>query len=122
MSGSITINPVNAEAQVYYDFINAKDKHVYLVKVSLIDIGVYINSITVQPSSKYPDSLWVQSPRFNIRGKWIWPLQMQKESPLWILIEALALTAVDEFSKGNAEATGLTNASSAFVKQESRFL
>ena len=121
MSDTIIIEPKYAEAKVYYDFIH-KDKHVYLVKVSLTDLGVHINSITVQPSPKYPDTLWVQSPRFNVRGKWVWPLQMPKDGPLWPLIETLALTAVAEFVKGNKEAIGLENASSAFVKQESKFL
>jgi hypothetical protein len=93
-----------------------------LVKVSLLDIGVFINSITVQPSTKYPDELWVQSPRYNIKGTWVWPLQMKKDSPLWMLIEPLALRAVDEFSKGNKDVVSLVDTSTAFVKEESKFL
>jgi len=122
MSEHITIDPDSAEAHVYYDFTNAKGIHVYLVKVSLKDAGIHINSITVQPSSKDPTRPWVQSPRFNIKGKWIWPLQMEKEKRLWSLIQNLALKAVEEFSVANGQTFDLTDTSSAFIKREIEFM
>ena len=122
MSEIITIDPKSAEARVYYDFTNAKGIHVYLVKVSLKDAGIHINSITVQPSAKDPTRPWVQSPRFFIKGKWIWPLQMEKEQQLWSLIQSLALKAVDEFALAKGQAFELVNTSSAFTKKENEFM
>ena len=123
MDDKIIVSPQNAEASVYYTFVNSKrNTTVYLVKVSLNDIGVYINSITVQPSPKQPDTLWVQTPRFNIKGKWVWPVQIQKVSPLWLLIEKLALKAVAEYSGGSSKAMPNSIAVGAFVKRESKFL
>jgi len=123
MDDVIIFYPQNTQAAVYYTFKNPKlNTTVYLVKVSINDIGVYINSITVQPSTKKPDELWVQSPRFNIRGRWVWPLQMQKNSPLWQLIERLALEAVAEYSEGSVDDAQISATEGAFVKPKSEFL
>ena len=123
MNEAIVFHPENTRAEVYYSFINQKKQTtVYLVKVSIMDIGVYINSITVQPSTKFPDKLWVQSPRFNIRGTFVWPLQMQKDSPLRHLIEELALNAVAEYSGNPTGSTGYVVHNEEFVEKESKFL
>lgn len=123
MNDAIVFYPQNTQAEVYYTFKNTRlNTNVYLVKISINDIGVYINSITVQPSSKKPDELWVQSPRFNIRGRWVWPLQMQKDSPLWQLVETLALEAVANYSTKNAGDTQVSATGRVFVKRESKFL
>lgn len=100
MNEQIILNTEYAEARVYYDFVNPKHQHVYLVKISFTDAGFHINSITVQPSPKNPNKLWVQPPRFNVKGTWVWPLQIEKSSDLRQLIETLALKAVDDFSGG----------------------
>ena len=123
MNDAIVFYPQNTEASVYYTYENPKRKTtMYLVKVSINDIGVYINSITVQPSTKQPDELWVQSPRFNIRGRWVWPLQMQKDSPLWQLIEKLALEAVAKYSGRGIDDVQIPVTDGAFVERESKFL
>ena len=122
MSEKIVIDPEAAEAHVYYDFTNTKGHHVYLVKLSLKDAGIYINSITVQPSSKDPTRPWVQAPRFNIKGKWIWPLQIEKEKQLWKLIQSLALQAVTEFSGAKGQTFSAVDTDSAFVKKEREFM
>lgn len=123
MNEAIVFYPENTRAEVYYSFVNQKKQTtVYLVKVSIMDIGVYINSITVQPSTKYPDQLWVQSPRFNIRGTFVWPLQMQKDSPLRNLIEKLALEAVAEYSGSPVGSTAYIANNEEFIKEESKFL
>lgn len=123
MNEAIVFHPKNTQAEVYYSFINPKKQTtVYLVKISIVDIGVYINSITVQPSTKYPDKLWVQSPRFNIRGTFIWPLQMQKDSPLRHLIEELSLDAVAKYSGNPIGNTGYAAHDKEFTKKESKYL
>lgn len=122
MKEALLIDPTQAKASVYYDFKNAKGNHVHLVKVSFTDLGIYINSITVQPSPKYPGTLWVQAPRFNIRGTWVWPVQLEKKSPFKKLIETLALKAVDEFTRGDHAAVFAENTATPYVRRESEFL
>ena len=123
MTEAIVFYPDNTRAEVYYSFVNQKKQTtVYLVKVSILDIGLYINSITVQPSNKFPEKLWVQSPRFNIRGTFVWPLQMQKDSPMRSLIEELALKAVADYSGNPMGNTGYAPHNKEFPDNQKRFL
>ncbi len=123
MSSPIIIDPKYAEAKVYFDFINAKKHRVYLVKVSFLDAGIFINSITVQPSHKDPTKPWVQPPRYNVKGSWVWPVQINKtKTALWPLIEKLSLAAVDEYVSGIADSSRTTVVSGAFIKEENEFL
>ena len=102
MNPPIYIDESYAESVVYHSFVNKRHENVYLVKVSFLDIGLHVNSITVQPSPKHPErGLWVQLPRFNSKGHWIWPLQIRKDSPIRELIDRLALQAVDNYSGSN---------------------
>lgn len=122
MSDQIVINTKYAEAKVYFDFVNAKSLHVYLVKVSFPDIGVFINSITVQPNPKALDKLWVQQPRYFYKGKWVWPVQMDKNKAVWPLVERLALKAVSECTEGRSMPYDEPSFSTAFVKPEKEFM
>lgn len=119
MSSQIVINAKSAEANVYFDFVNDKSRHVYLVKVSFPDVGMFINSITVQPNPKAPDKLWVQQPRYFHKGKWVWPVQLDKSKELWPLIERLALEAV---AQGTSVHYDEPDFSSGHVKEEKAFL
>lgn len=122
MSDQIVINTKYAEANVYFDFVNAKSMHVYLVKVSFPDAGIFINSITVQPNPKAPGKLWVQSPRYFYKGNWVWPVQLDKNKALWPLIERLALEAVAECPQGRPAYDAEPTFNSGLVKGESEFM
>lgn len=122
MKEQIIINTDYAEASVYFDFVNAKFMHVCLVKVSFPDAGIFINSITVQPNPKDLDKLWVQSPRYFYKGRWVWPVQLDKSKVLWPLIEKLALEAVAKHVEGKTEEYKESPGSGAFIKKESAFM
>ena len=70
---------------------------VYFVKISFF--GMYINSITVRESPKYPESgLWVQLPSFlDRKGKRTYHVEKNPNSKLWKLIEALCRDAVARY-------------------------
>lgn len=75
------------------------EKGVYYVKVSFPTIGMFINSITVQPSPKFPEKgLWVQMPRIYI-GRWKHVIEFRNDSPLRDLIHDAALLAVDQYQR-----------------------
>lgn len=122
MENQIVINTDDAEAHVYYNFVNAKSMRVFLVKVSFPDAGIFINSITVQPNPRAIEKLWVQLPRYFRKGTWVWPVQLDKSKELWPLIERLALDAVASFSDSEQLPRNATDASSGFVRKESRFM
>jgi hypothetical protein len=82
------------EAEVY----TKNDKGVYYVKVSFPSVGMYINSITVRPSSKYPGGLWVQMPAIKL-GRWIHVIEFKNGSQLQDLIRDAALRAVDAHNR-----------------------
>jgi hypothetical protein len=122
MEDLIVINPKNAKADVYFDFVNAKSRHVYLVKVSFPDAGIHINSITVQPNPKALDKLWVQSPRYFYKGQWIWPIQMVRNKAIWPLIEKLALEAVAKSPQHTPIRSTDSAFETGFVKAEHEFM
>ncbi len=101
----IGIDEEYADAEVRSDFLNRKTHtHMYSVKVSFTDIGFYINGITVEPSPKKPEEgLWVQLPRYKAAGKYRWPLEMSKSSPLWKLIERISRKAVEDYTATHDE-------------------
>ena len=84
------------ESEVY---TTSKDKNgddIYVVKVSFLDIGCYINSITVRKSLKYPNKgWWVQPPKYP--PKWKQHIEFSGDSSFWKLIEEAALKAVDTY-------------------------
>jgi len=89
----LEIDPTRITARVY----KQSAKGVMYVKVDFPDLGMYINSFTVQQSQKY-EGLWVQPPKSCVYGKWITILEFSKTSPLWDLIQDAVLRAVDAYS------------------------
>lgn len=88
----IQIDDSQIEAEVYHKTASG----IYLVKVFLPGTGMYINSITVQTSLRYPEAgLWVQMPRCNWGKKVIHHIEFKGDSKLKELMEDAILRAVD---------------------------
>jgi len=101
---TITIDEEMIEAEVYRHKINESNIPIYLVKVSFLDIGLYINSITAQPSTKFPSKeLWVQLPRYKAYDKWRRPMEVSKSSSFFALIETVVIRAVDIYTSEDRE-------------------
>ncbi len=101
MDSLITVDEAYAEAEVYKDILTRNHTHMYLVKVSLVDVGMYITGITAQPSPKRPeDGLWIQPPRYQPRkgGKWVTPVEFDTNKPLWQLVEKVVTRAIKDYT------------------------
>jgi len=106
VNNQIIIDESFAEAEVYKDIVTKSHNHMYLVKVSLVDVGMYITGITAQPSPQRPeDGLWVQPPRYQPRkgGKWVIPAEFDTGKPLWQLIETIVRKAVEKYTGGDKD-------------------
>lgn len=91
------------EADVYLKDTGRKR---YYVRMSFPELGMYINSFTVQPS-KYPEQpYWVQEPKYLNGRAWRSHVEFEKRSELgiWQRIEAKAREAVEAYE---AEAAAL---------------
>lgn len=85
------LEDTDIKADVYYQTDGYN-----LVKVTFGHIGLYINSFKVMPSPKFPEKgLWVQWPKFQVGGKWLCPVEFNRNSRLWKLVEARCREAVD---------------------------
>lgn len=82
------------QATVYHK----NDKGTYYVKITCSAIGMYINSITVRPSPKYPGQLWVQMPAIYLGKRWIHVIEFRNDSQLQQLFQDAALRAVDAYN------------------------
>ena len=101
---TITIDETMVESEVYTHKISKSKIPIYSVKVSFADIGLYINSITAQPSTKFPGKeYWVQMPRYKAYDKWRFPVEVSNDSPFFALIEAAAIRAVDVYTSEGGE-------------------
>lgn len=86
------------ESVVYSTTKDKSGKDIYYVKVSFADIGLYVTSITVRHSSKYPEKgLWVQPPKYPYKGQWKQHLEFSGGSSFWKLLEEAALKAVEDY-------------------------
>lgn len=94
----ITIDEQLAEALVYRDLPDKNGGITYLVKVSILDAGLYISGITAKRSPKYPEKgWWVQLPRTQSGGRYFKPFEMDLSSDLWTLIERRTVEAVETY-------------------------
>lgn len=122
MNEQIILDPNRVEAKVYVHFVNKKGFDVYLVKISFKSAGIHINSITVQPNPRDTSRLWVQSPRYRVGASWVWPVQIEKKSALWPLIERLALESVARFKNDGELLLVDEDTSNPFPKSEPEFM
>lgn len=70
-------------------------KNGYRVKVSVLDLGVYINGVMVFPPDEVSDQWEVMSPsRLAGRGKYVRIIEFNKKMPLWECIYDACVEAV----------------------------
>lgn len=100
-NGQLPIDTTNITAKVYAE----SDKGVMYAKVSIPSIGMYINSISISPSPKFPEKgLWLQWPRFHIGGgRWKFPVEWNGSSPLKSVLEDAIWRAVEEWQHEKLE-------------------
>lgn len=84
------------EAEVLGDINNG-----YRLKISVLDIGVYVYGFTVRRSDKNSSGWWVQPPATNVKGKWVSTIEFDKSKSLWVEVEQACLEQVKLQEQGN---------------------
>lgn len=86
-------------AQIVAEIYTQNAKGVYYAKVSIPSVGLYVNSITIRDSPKYPEKgLWLQWPAF-MAGSWIKPVEWSNDSQLKVLLEDAVWRALDAYNR-----------------------
>jgi len=69
----------------------------YRVKVSILDLGMYINGCVVMPpNGDHPD--WaVYPPKQNVFGRYISIVEFNKKLPLWIEVNEACIEEVKKY-------------------------
>ncbi|MFZ2545064.1 MAG: hypothetical protein WAW80_03750 [Candidatus Saccharimonadales bacterium] len=80
-------------AEVYAE---NREKKILYIKITVPSLQMYINSCTVRPSIQN-DGLWFQMPKFLIGRKWIGPIEFQKSSAFFDLLQDEAMRATDHY-------------------------
>lgn len=83
----------NIEAKAHKQLENGS----YRVKVSVLDLGMYLNGCRVLPPSG--NKGWtVYPPQVNVYGNWIDVVEFNKKLPLWIEVYEAAIEAAKTYS------------------------
>jgi len=67
----------------------------YRLKISVLDLGLYINGFTIRRSEVNTTGWWVQAPANNKNGKWFNPAEFDKSKSLWVEIEKACIDAAN---------------------------
>jgi hypothetical protein len=99
MADNFIVHEEYVEAEVYKT-TESNGKPLYLVKIKLLEIGVFIIGIRVSESPNRPeDGLWVQMPAMRV-GKWINIIECTSDSPFLEIVKRKAIEAVESCSGG----------------------
>lgn len=69
----------------------------YRVKVSILDLGMYINGCRVFPPNGEHTSWTVYPPQQNVYGKYIDVLEFNKKLSLWLEIQEACIEVVKQY-------------------------
>ena len=75
----------------------------YRLKVSVLDLGLYIDGFRAIPSNKNQSGWWVQPPSNNVGGKWINAVEFDKTKVLWNEIEKSCERAIETYLNEDVE-------------------
>jgi len=95
----------NIESQVASEFTNG-----FRVKVSILELGLYISGFTARYSDRSPSGLWIQPPSINSNGKWVKIIEFNKTMPLWKEIEDSVIEAINLYKNLSEDFEDLTKA------------
>ncbi len=90
----MTIHSISVE-------VRAAIKDGYRLKVSVLDLGLYIDGFRAVRSDRNMSGWWVQPPATNVKGKWLTTPEFDKSCTLWQEIEQACLEAVREAERND---------------------
>jgi hypothetical protein len=79
--------------------VRAAIKDGYRLKVSVLDLGLYMDGFRAVRSDRNTGGWWVQPPAVNVKGKWRSSPEFDKSLTLWQEIEQMCLEAVSEATR-----------------------
>jgi len=77
--------------------VHKKVKQGYRVKISVLDIGMYINGAITQPPNEAHSDWWVFPPAQQIYGNYITILEFDKKKPFWQEIYIACIEATQQY-------------------------
>ena len=97
---SFSVSEEYVEAEVYRETVS-NGTPLFLVKIKLLEIGVFISGVRVQKSPKRPEEgLWVQMPAVKIGFKYMKIIECAGGSPFFVIVERKAREAVEQYLEG----------------------
>lgn len=88
------IEPSYIEAEVY---VHDKSKNRFFLKITFVEMGMWINSFTVQPSKYEGHDWWVQPPKHRQSKGWTETVDFDKSYQLWNIIQKKSIQAVKDY-------------------------
>jgi hypothetical protein len=85
--------------------VRAEITNGYRLKVSVLDLGLYMDGFRVMRSDKNANGWWVQPPAVLARGKWRPTPEFNKSLTLWQEIEQACIEVVSEYIRNEPGAT-----------------
>jgi|SRR5579884_1207255 len=74
--------------------VRAEIKDGYRLKVSVLDLGLYMDGFRVTSSDKNDSGWWVQPPAIPYKGRWLYMPEFDKNLTLWHEIEQTCIEAI----------------------------
>ena len=72
----------------------------YRLKVSVLDLGMYIFGFRASRSDRNTGGWWVQPPATKTISGWKPNPEFDKKQPLWMEVEAACISTVNEYCRG----------------------
>jgi hypothetical protein len=92
----MTMHSIEAE-------VRSEIKDGYRLKVSVLDLGFYVDGFRAARSDRSPTGWWVQPPATRSKsGKWIQCPEFDKQKTLWQEIEAAVAACVAEYERNKS--------------------
>lgn len=76
-----------------------KDARGYRLKVSILDLGMYIDGWRAMPSIKIAGTWWIQPPANSVNGKFVSPIEFDKTMSLWKEVQDSIIEAIETYKR-----------------------
>jgi len=78
------------------EILGMSGKNRYRLKVSILDLGIHVMGMIVQPSKIEGEDWYVTTPAHQSNGKYYHDVTFDKNKPLWKEVEAACIECVEQ--------------------------
>ena len=89
-----TMEPYYSTNHLVEAVVTSEIKGGYRLKVSVIDLGMYIDGWTLRKSTKSNDDWWLQPPAVNLGSRWHLTVEFDHSKAFWQEIQQECLKAL----------------------------